>query len=69
MAALTVNIPSNAEKEVKFRKMSKMDSFVLQNTSAQDVALHGSTPDFDYLVVSDGHGGGPRKHVLREFIN
>ena len=43
--------------------------YVLQNgQSSQDVALHGSTPEFDYLVVSDGHGGGPRKHVLREFI-
>lgn len=69
MAALTVNIPSNAEQQADFRKMSKMDSHVLQNgQSSQDVAGWGSTPDFDYLVVSDGHGGGPRKHVLREFI-
>ena len=66
MAALTVNIPSNAEEQANFRKMSKMDSHVLQNgQSSQDVAGWGSTPDFDYLVVSDGHGGGPKKHVLR----
>jgi len=68
MAALTINIPKNAEFKEDFRKMSKMDSFVLQHTSAQDVALHGSTPKFDYLVVSDGHGSGMKKHVLREFI-
>ena len=61
MAALTINIPKNAEFKEDFRKMSKMDSFVLQHTSAQDVALHGSTPKFDYLVVSDGHGSGMKR--------
>jgi len=66
MAALTIKIPSNVEKDV--RKCAQMSSAVLQNTSEQDVALHGTTPDFDYLVVSDGHGGGAKKHVLRDFI-
>ena len=68
MAALTINIPNNSEEKEDCRKMAKMSSFVLQNLSKQDVALHGSTVDFDYLVVSDGHGGGTKKHVLREFI-
>ncbi len=68
MAALTINIPNNAEEKEDCRKMAKMSSFVLQNLSKQDVALHGSTEEFDYLIVSDGHGGGTKKHVLREFI-
>ena len=68
MAALTINIPNNAEEKQDCRKMAKMSSFVLQNLSKQDVALHGSTEEFDYLVVSDGHGGGIKKHILREFI-
>ena len=57
MAALTINIPNDAEEKEDCRKMAKMSSFVLQNLSKQDVALHGSTIEFDYLIVSDGHGG------------
>ena len=68
MAALTINIPNNSEEKEDCRKMAKMSSFVLQNLSKQDVALHGSTIEFDYLIVSDGHGGGSKKHVLKEFI-
>jgi serine/threonine protein phosphatase PrpC len=45
-----------------------MSSFVLQNTSKQDVALHGSTDEFDYILTSDGHGQGPRKHALRDLF-
>ena len=42
------------------RLIAKMSSFVLQNTSKQDVALHGSTDEFDYIITSDGHGQGAR---------
>ena len=46
-----------------------MSSFVLQNESKQDVALHGSTDKFDYIITSDGHGQGNRKHALRDLFN
>ena len=45
-----------------------MSSFVLQNESKQDVALHGSTNEFDYIITSDGHGQGARKHVLKDLF-
>jgi len=50
------------------RPITKMSSFVLQNTSGQDVALHGSTDKFDYIITSDGHGQGARKHALRDLF-
>jgi len=49
--------------------VAKMSSFVLQNTSKQDVALHGSTDEFDFVIVSDGHGQGQKKHTLRKLFN
>ena len=69
MAALTINIPNKTvEQKEDVRKCANMSSAVLQNTSEQDVALCGTTKDFDFLIVSDGHGSGQKKHVLREFI-
>jgi len=68
MATLTINVLNNIHDQKNCRKMAKMSSFVLQHLSKQDVALHGSTNEFDYLIVSDGHGRGIKKHVLREFI-
>jgi serine/threonine protein phosphatase PrpC len=62
MASLSTNIPTSA------RSVAKMSSFVLQNTSRQDVALHGSTDEFDYIITSDGHGQGSRKHALRDLF-
>jgi len=50
------------------RLIAKMSSFVLQNESKQDVALHGSTDEFDYIITSDGHGQGARKHALRDLF-
>ena len=44
-------------------------SYVLQNKSKQDVALNGSTDEFDYLIASDGHGGDSEKHMLRDLFN
>ena len=49
--------------------MNNSTSFVLQNTSKQDVALNGSTDEFDFLIVSDGHGQGQKKHTLRKLFN
>jgi serine/threonine protein phosphatase PrpC len=46
-----------------------MESYVLQNVQKQDAALHGSTDDFDYLIVSDSHGRGFQKHRIRDLIN
>jgi len=66
MTALTISIPTNFP--VMARLVAKMSSFVLQNTSKQDVALHGSTDEFDYIITSDGHGQGPRKHALRDLF-
>ena len=68
MASLTISIPTNATK-VTVRPVAKMSSFVLQNESKQDVALHGSTDKFDYIIASDGHGQGARKHALRDLFN
>jgi len=62
MASLSTNVPSST------RSLAKMSSFVLQNTSRQDVALHGSTDEFDYIITSDGHGQGARKHALRDLF-
>jgi len=62
MASLSANVPTSA------RSRAKMSSFVLQNTSKQDVALHGSTDEFDYIITSDGHGQGSRKHALRDLF-
>ena len=67
MAALTISIPTNSPAVV--RPIAKMSSFVLQNDSKQDVALHGSTDKFDYIITSDGHGQGNRKHALRDLFN
>ena len=50
------------------RPITKMSSFVLQNTSKQDVALNGSTDEFDYIITSDGHGQGAHKHALRDLF-
>ncbi len=68
MASLTVSIPVNKSSE-SIRRTAKMSSHEIQNMSMQDVALHGSTNDFDFLVVSDGHGSGVRKHILRDLFN
>ena len=48
-----------------------LSSHVIQNPfTKQDVAMSGSTADFDWILVSDGHGRGLYRHVLRElFIN
>ena len=67
MASLTISIPTNVPAVV--RAVAKMSSFVLQNQSKQDVALHGSTDEFDYIITSDGHGQGARKHALRDLFN
>jgi len=64
MASLTISIPTNST----VRPAAKMSSFVLQNESKQDVALHGSTDEFDYIITSDGHGQGARKHALRDLF-
>lgn len=63
MASLT--IPTNYST---VRPITKMSSFVLQNTSKQDVALNGSTDEFDYIITSDGHGQGAHKHALRDLF-
>ena len=63
MASLTTNNSSIG------RQVTKMSSFVLQNTSQQDVALFGSTDNFDFIIASDGHGIGPCKHALRDLFN
>jgi len=67
MASLTISVPTNVPATV--RAVARMSSFVLQNQSKQDVALHGSTDEFDYIITSDGHGQGARKHVLRDLFN
>ena len=64
MAALTIS----TDVPTTVRPIAKMSSFVLQNESKQDVALHGSTDEFDYIITSDGHGQGARKHVLRDLF-
>ena len=66
MTSLTISIPTDVP--VTVRTVAKMSSFVLQNQSKQDVALHGSTDKFDYIIASDGHGQGDRKHVLRDLF-
>ena len=43
MAALTIS----TDVPTTVRPIAKMSSFVLQNESKQDVALHGSTDEFD----------------------
>ena len=68
MAALTISIPTTNSAAV-VRPVTKMSSFVLQNDSKQDVALHGSTDKFDYIITSDGHGQGVRKYALRDLFN
>ena len=68
MAALTISIPTTNSAAV-VRPLTKMSSFVLQNDSKQDVALHGSTDKFDYIITSDGHGQGVRKYALRDLFN
>ena len=48
----TVNITDNT---------NKISNHTIQNKSKQDFATSGSTPDFDYLIVADSHGGGLNK--------
>lgn len=46
-----------------------LSAFVIQNPfNKQDVAKSGSTPDFDWVLVADGHGRGLHKHVLKELF-
>ena len=45
-----------------------LSSHVIQNTSAQDVALSGSTAEFDWLLVADGHGSGSNKYLLKKLF-
>lgn len=46
-----------------------LSTFVIQNPfNKQDVAMSGSTTDFDWVLVADGHGRGLHKHVLKELF-
>ena len=46
-----------------------LSNFVIQNPSnKQDVAMSGSTPDFDWVLVADGHGNGLNKHILKRLF-
>jgi len=47
---------------------SKWSSHVIQNTSQQDGTFHGTTADFEYGGVFDGHGGGYKKHLMRNLL-
>jgi len=66
MTSLTISLPDN---KTSTGPISTMDSYVLQNIQKQDAALHGSTDDFDYIIVSDSHGRGFQKHRIRDLIN
>uniref|UniRef100_A0A6C0C3I5 PPM-type phosphatase domain-containing protein n=1 Tax=viral metagenome TaxID=1070528 RepID=A0A6C0C3I5_9ZZZZ len=66
MASLTMNTNNSVSTS---RYAAKMSSHIIQNLNKQDVALNGSTDDFDYIIVSDGHGSGFRKHILRDLFN
>ena len=68
MSALAITIPTNDKEKEYIRKITKMSHFVLQAQSKQDAALHGTTKFFDYLIVSDSHGTGIKRHVLRDLI-
>ena len=48
MTSLTISLPDN---KTSTGPISIMDSYVLQNIQKQDAALHGSTDDFDYIIV------------------
>jgi serine/threonine protein phosphatase PrpC len=46
-----------------------LSSHVIQNPfTKQDVAMSGSTDYFDWILVSDGHGRGSNKHVLKNLF-
>ena len=60
MASLTVSI--NIKRNI-------ISSKVLQNITAQDVALSGSTDEFDWLLVADGHGGNSNRHAIKNLFN
>jgi serine/threonine protein phosphatase PrpC len=46
-----------------------LSHFVIQNPfHKQDVAMSGSTPDFDWILVADGHGHGSNKHMLKRLF-
>jgi len=47
---------------------SRWSSHVIQNTSQQDGTFHGTTADFEYGGVFDGHGNGYRKHLMRNLL-
>ena len=50
-------------------RRSTGSSHVIQNIGQQDGAFHGDTVEFEYGGVFDGHGAGPRKHLLRDLLN
>ena len=50
-------------------KPATWSSHIIQNIGQQDGALHGNTAGFEYGGVFDGHGSGPRKHLMRDLLN
>jgi serine/threonine protein phosphatase PrpC len=65
MASLTTQYSPN---NVSVSSSNILSSHVIQNTSAQDVALSGSAAEFDWLLVADGHGWGANKYLLKKLF-